>query len=106
MYSTVLLCIDGGELFDRIVSKTYYNEKEARDLVYILLSTVKHLHSLDIVHKDLKPENLLLVNKEDDALIKLADFGFAAKIDPSKGKYTLTNPCGTPGMYVKSDWSV
>ena len=44
----------GGELFDRIVSKTFYNEKEARDLVRTLLRTVKHLHDQSIIHRDLK----------------------------------------------------
>ena len=44
----------GGELFDRIVSKTFYNEKEARDLVRTLLRTVKHLHDQNIIHRDLK----------------------------------------------------
>jgi serine/threonine protein kinase len=34
----------GGELFNRIVQKTIYNEKEARDLVMKLLSAVKYCH--------------------------------------------------------------
>lgn len=46
--------LSGGELFDRIVSKTFYNEKEARDLVRTLLWTVKHLHDQNIIHRDLK----------------------------------------------------
>lgn len=46
--------LPGGELFDRIVSKTFYNEKEARDLVRTLLRTVKHLHDQSIIHRDLK----------------------------------------------------
>ena len=41
-------------MFDRIVSKTFYNEKEARDLVRTLLRTVKHLHDQSIIHRDLK----------------------------------------------------
>lgn len=45
---------EGGELFDRIVSKTFYTEKEARDLVRTLLGTVKHLHDQKIIHRDLK----------------------------------------------------
>ena len=45
---------EGGELFDRIVSKTFYNEKEARDLVRTLLRTVQHLHQQNIIHRDLK----------------------------------------------------
>lgn len=45
---------EGGELFDRIVSKTFYTEKEARDLVRTLVGTVKHLHDQNIIHRDLK----------------------------------------------------
>lgn len=85
--------LEGGELFDRIVSKTYYNEKEARDVVYTLLKAIKYCHDRDIVHRDLKPENLLLASSTDDALIKLADFGFAAKAIGN----TLKTQCGTPG---------
>ena len=44
----------GGELFDRIVSKVVYNEKEARDLVSTLLQAVKYCHGRGIVHRDLK----------------------------------------------------
>jgi len=91
----VLEYIDGGELFDRIVAKTYYNEKEARDLVSLLLRTVEHCHDKNIVHRDLKPENLLLVSKAQDSDIKLADFGFAARVKP--GEESLTTACGTPG---------
>lgn len=44
----------GGELFDRIVAKVVYNEKEARDLVSTLLQAVKYCHDRGIVHRDLK----------------------------------------------------
>ena len=54
----------GGELFDRIVAKTQYTEKEARDLVRTLLETMAYMHDVGIVHRDLKPENLLLCSGE------------------------------------------
>jgi serine/threonine protein kinase len=50
----------GGELFDRIVSKSYYNEKEARDVCLILFQALAYCHQKQIAHRDLKPENLLL----------------------------------------------
>ena len=50
----------GGELFDRIVQKSYYNEKEARDTCAILFSAIHYCHQKKVAHRDLKPENLLL----------------------------------------------
>lgn len=50
-FYVVLEYLDGGELFDRIVKKTYYSEKEARDLVFTLLKTIKYCHDQHIVHR-------------------------------------------------------
>jgi len=50
----------GGELFDRIVQKSYYNEKEARDTCKILFQAMAYCHKHKVAHRDLKPENLLL----------------------------------------------
>lgn len=57
--------VEGGEMFDRIVSKSTYTEKEARDVVKVILETIAFLHLSDIVHRDLKPENLLLMGGEN-----------------------------------------
>jgi hypothetical protein len=46
--------LDGGELFDRIVDKALYNEKEARDVVKILLEVMVYCHDRNVVHRDLK----------------------------------------------------
>lgn len=89
----------GGELFDRIVQKSYYNENEARDTVEILLQAIHYCHKKKVAHRDLKPENLLLTSDSDDSDIKLADFGFAKKV---KGPKTLTTQCVTPG-YVAAE---
>lgn len=86
--------VNGGELFDRIVSKSHYTEKEARDLIKKLLETIAYMHESDVVHRDLKPENLLLTRDDDDGDIKVADFGFAKRISDLQ---TQEVPCGTPG---------
>ncbi|CAM9422002.1 unnamed protein product, partial [Choristocarpus tenellus] len=92
-YYLVMEVLNGGELFDRIVLRQYYNEKEARDTLVVLLDAVRYCHDRDVAHRDLKPENLLLVSDTDDATIKLADFGFARPV----GKEGLRTQCGTPG---------
>jgi serine/threonine protein kinase len=58
--------VAGGELFDRIVAKTHYTEKEARDLVKMFLETMAYMHEAGVVHRDLKPENLLLCSGEGE----------------------------------------
>lgn len=93
-YYLVMERMSGGELFDRIVAKAYYNEKEARDVCKILLEAVCYCHKNRIAHRDLKPENLLLVSEDDDSEVKIADFGFAKKVLAPK---SLTTQCGTPG---------
>ena len=60
-YYLVTEKMDGGELFDRIVQKSYYNEKEARDTSVILFRAISYCHSRQVAHRDLKPENLLLL---------------------------------------------
>jgi serine/threonine protein kinase len=84
----------GGELFDRIVSKAFYNEKEARDVCKILFEAIGFCHSKSVCHRDLKPENLLLRTISNDSDIKIADFGFAKKVLTPN---SLTTQCGTPG---------
>lgn len=89
----------GGELFDRIVQKSYYNEREARDTCLVLFSAIHYCHRKKVAHRDLKPENLLLTSENDDSDIKIADFGFAKRVTKPK---SLTTQCGTPG-YVASE---
>jgi len=91
-YYMVTEKMSGGELFDRIVQKSYYNEREARDTCLILLSAIHHCHSKKVAHRDLKPENLLLTSENDDSSIKIADFGFAKRVKAPK---SLTTQCGT-----------
>lgn len=94
LYYLVTERMMGGELFDRIVAKAYYNEKEARDTCKIIFEAMAYIHERKIAHRDLKPENLLLMNEHSDSDIKLADFGFAKKAQTAK---CLTTQCGTPG---------
>ncbi|KAL6069740.1 Protein kinase domain,Protein kinase-like domain,Serine/threonine-protein kinase, active site [Balamuthia mandrillaris] len=89
----VMELVTGGELFDRIVQKGSYSEDDAKELVKRIVRGVHYLHTNNIAHRDLKPENLLLKSKDDDAEVKIADFGLSSFIDSQK---LMQTACGTP----------
>ena len=90
----VMELVTGGELFDRIVAKSSYTEKEAAGTLFTLCDALAHLHARKIVHRDLKPENLLYSKPGDDAVIKIADFGLARMVSSQD---MMKTACGTPG---------
>jgi serine/threonine protein kinase len=49
--------------------------------MFQICTAVKHLHDQGIAHRDLKPENLLLTSNDENAILKLTDFGFAKEIN-------------------------
>lgn len=86
--------VTGGELFDRIVEKGSYSERDAALLIKKLVLSLEYLHGKNIVHRDLKPENLLLKSPDDDTEIKLADFGLSKVLGT---EVMMQTACGTPG---------
>ncbi|KAF9661629.1 hypothetical protein SADUNF_Sadunf19G0088700 [Salix dunnii] len=76
----------GGELFDRIVAKGHYSEKEAAKLIKNIIGVVEYCHSLGVIHRDLKPENFLFDKPGDDAKLKTTDFGLSVFYKPGKLK--------------------
>eukprot|EP00347_Sterkiella_histriomuscorum_P012353 403368920 len=85
--------MSGGELFDRIVEKEQYSEKEAADTIRPIVDAVRYCHSMGIIHRDLKPENLLYASRDKQSIIKISDFGLARFLN---GELAFT-ACGTPG---------
>ncbi|EQC29688.1 CAMK/CAMK1 protein kinase [Saprolegnia diclina VS20] len=85
--------MEGGELFERLVEKSYYTQHDAKEVITTLLKAIKYCHERGIAHRDLKPENILLTSKTDDASIKLGDFGLAITHDNCR---SMTTRCGSP----------
>ena len=57
----------GGELFDKIIAKGHYAEKDAAVLVKQMLRVVAECHLNGVIHRDLKPENFLFIDDSDDS---------------------------------------
>ena len=66
----------GGDLFDYIKMQRYFSEKKAASIMIQLLSALNHLHCQKIVHRDIKPDNIVFTeSKSNEIFIKLIDFG-------------------------------
>lgn len=90
----VLELITGGELFDSIVEKGHYSEKDACTIIRSILEAVQYLHSLGVVHRDLKPENLLCASDFEETLhVYVADFGLSRSLEEGQEMSTY---CGSP----------
>ncbi|XP_030874301.1 serine/threonine-protein kinase SIK3 isoform X3 [Leptonychotes weddellii] len=80
----------GGEIFDHLVAHGRMAEKEARRKFKQIVAAVYFCHCRNIVHRDLKAENLLL---DANLNIKIADFGFSNLFTPGQ---LLKTWCGSP----------
>ncbi|XP_070771208.1 myosin light chain kinase, smooth muscle [Enoplosus armatus] len=89
----VLEMISGGELFERIIDEDFeLTEREVIKYMLQIIDGVSFIHKQGIVHLDLKPENIMCVNKTGSK-IKLIDFGLARRLENAG---TLKVLFGTP----------
>ena len=84
--------ICGGNLLNAINKMSKFSESMAKNIFKQLIETIKYLHSIGIVHRDIKPDNILL---DLDNTIKLCDFGVSKEV---KEGQLLTDSCGTPAF--------
>ncbi|XP_053352357.1 myosin light chain kinase, smooth muscle isoform X1 [Clarias gariepinus] len=77
----VLEMVSGGELFERIIDEDFeLTEREVIKYMLQIVDGVSFIHKKGIVHLDLKPENIMCVNKTGSK-IKLIDFGLARRLE-------------------------
>ncbi|TTT14224.1 CaM kinase-like vesicle-associated protein [Bagarius yarrelli] len=90
-YYLFLELATGREVFDWILDQGYYSEKDTSNVVRQVLEAVAYLHSLNIVHRNLKLENLVYYNRLKHSKIVISDFHLA-KLENG----LIKEPCGTP----------
>ncbi|XP_067850027.1 serine/threonine-protein kinase 33 isoform X2 [Heptranchias perlo] len=104
VYLVIEVC-EGGELSTILHRKKRLSEKETRHVIQSLASAIAYLHKNDIVHRDLKLENILVKNNESNSEIdmklniKVTDFGLSVQKGGVGSDKMLQATCGTP-MYM------
>ncbi|XP_032377113.1 calcium/calmodulin-dependent protein kinase IGb isoform X2 [Etheostoma spectabile] len=92
-YYLLMELVAGGELFDRILDRGVYSEKDASSVIQQVLQAVSYLHENGIVHRDLKPENILYFSQDENSKIMISDFGLSKIVESD----IMSTACGTPG---------
>ncbi|CAD6198887.1 unnamed protein product, partial [Caenorhabditis auriculariae] len=107
--------MSGGELFEKVADETNrMSEDEAAEYMRQVCKALCHMHEMNYVHLDLKPENIMFTTKRSNQL-KLIDFGLAAHLDPKQTVKVTTGTAefaapevaeGKPVGYYTDMWSV
>lgn len=90
----VLQLLKGGDLLDYMIKKRYLSEKEAAAILKTLVNVLAYLHENGVVHRDLKPDNILFASDDcNPESITICDMGFAKQLRAGNG--LLMTPCYT-----------
>merc|ERR1712157_581535 len=75
-----------------LLSKKTYSEEETREFCLLFFDAINYMHTQKVAHRDLKLENLLLINKKTNVKIKIIDFNMAKRVTSSN---CLKTRCGS-----------
>lgn len=89
-FHLVMELCSGGRLIDQMTKEGRYSEQRAANIFKELMMVIKYCHDMGVVHRDVKPENILLTTS---GKIKLADFGLAVRITNGQ---SLAGLAGSP----------
>ena len=77
--------LKGGDLFTYLENRNFkLPESLASKYIHSLATAVYYLHSFGIIHRDVKPENIMMVDQSESSEIKLCDFGLSKIIGPNE----------------------
>lgn len=88
-------------MFDEIIDRGHFSEKDAAVIMRQLLSCINYCHARNIVHRDIKPENILLESNKDFNQIKIIDFGISVVKEADK---FIEESIGTPYYIAPEVW--
>jgi len=89
----ILEYCSGGDLARFILARGKVSETVAHRFLHHISAGLLVIHKLNFIHRDLKPQNILLSEDSDQAILKIADFGFARPLQPFDMAATI---CGSP----------
>ncbi|KGQ88000.1 Ser/Thr/Tyr protein kinase RAD53 [Candida albicans P87] len=90
-YYIVMELVPGGDLMDFVAANGAIGEDATQVITKQILEGIAYVHNLGISHRDLKPDNILIM-QDDPILVKITDFGLAKFSDNSTFMKTF---CGT-----------
>jgi len=91
----VLQLLEGENLFENIVKRRVYYERDAANVVMQVARACEYMHERGIIHRDLKPENLVYLDKKHEQIC-ITDFGLSKYMDQNQSK--TKTACGTPAF--------
>ncbi|CAD8060114.1 unnamed protein product [Paramecium sonneborni] len=87
--------LEGGSLYDLIKDNSIINTKSIKQIIVGILLGLQEMHKKEIMHRDLKLENILFKKPKKMESVVIADFGLATYVNESVYLYCR---CGTPGF--------
>jgi serine/threonine protein kinase len=93
--------VSGGDLFDRVTSRVgqcrTVSESSLAEIFRNSIIALDGIHKRGFIHRDLKLDNILLIDDSDNSLVKIIDFGFMCHVPDGDGAIRSQQLCGTQG---------